>query len=417
MKKIVIIAFGGSGVLGGVETYVIRMLEWLSSNGVDAYVMYERKANLAPGFAVEIERLCSKRILLEWLRNDVQIDLRSIARIHLPESSNVHIICFQNPFLLFAAEAIKIANPACTINTFFYAVHYLDFQRNKTRKSQNKVLQNLLKYIYKKLLIKLQMGANIIYMDEYCAEQINENYGLAWEKYVPKIVRLGVKVPPYNEDIVLLRYQNESFNILTIARFDFPYKGYILGLIDEFEQFEKEVPYSVLHIIGDGPGQEALVQKIASKSSALQKKVILHGSIPYANIGTYFDRCKVFIGMGTSLLDASSQSILSITAKLNQTKCLCSGFFFNNIKDIGYMGEIPAAELLKMVSKMSMEEYKHYCRNNYNSYADFYNIDVIMEQLLKHKNHSNKATLSRLDLFILNNGRRLLSYLGRIMGK
>ena len=90
------------------------------------------------------------------------------------------------------------------------------------------------------------------------------------EQYLLKSV---IKINNFNEILVKERFNNRKyFNIISVSRFEFPHKGYVLGLIDDFEKFSLKHKDARLKIVGSGPGEHLLNKRIEKLSSEVKDK-------------------------------------------------------------------------------------------------------------------------------------------------
>ena len=88
-------------------------------------------------------------------------------------------------------------------------------------------------------------------------------------------------------------------------------KGYVMGLIDVFSSLLNKYDLNLI-IVGDGEGAQLLRDKISALSEIVRKKILYKNSIPYSEINIFFSRCDLFLGMGTTLLDASNHNVLAL---------------------------------------------------------------------------------------------------------
>jgi 1,2-diacylglycerol 3-alpha-glucosyltransferase len=108
-----------------------------------------------------------------------------------------------------------------------------------------------------------------------------------------------------------IRRMPEPNEIASIGRLvDFKnYNSYMIDVIDEFKARGRELRY---HIYGDGPTRSQLEKKVKAKQ--LERLVIFHGEIPYRSFPDVLARSRLFIGMGTSVIEAAACGVPSLVA-------------------------------------------------------------------------------------------------------
>jgi hypothetical protein len=177
----------------------------------------------------------------------------------------------------------------------------------------------------KPMILKLLQSNKIIFMDEECRDACILRYKLDYNKYKFKIVRLPIRIDP-----VLSKPKNKIINILSISRFDFPFKGYLLGLVDSFVSMAVSNENLKLTIIGGNKKNKntmRLIEKINHIPKNIQQRINILDVLPYSKLLNYIDNCDVYIGMGTTILEAANRNKICIIALAYQENDLSVGFF------------------------------------------------------------------------------------------
>jgi glycosyltransferase involved in cell wall biosynthesis len=131
--------------------------------------------------------------------------------------------------------------------------------------------------------------------------------GLGMDLSLSPVIRLLVDVDKY-------RYKSRSFlrrkKIVSIGRIvDFKtYNFTMLPVVRELVETGYEIEW---HVYGDGPQFSEFVRDIEKLS--LQKHVFAHGAIPYSKFESVLDDAFIFIGSGTSLIEAAACGVPSLT--------------------------------------------------------------------------------------------------------
>jgi hypothetical protein len=238
-----------------------------------------------------------------------------------------------------------------------------------------KFLNRLLKpFVY--LLIRQKI---IVFMDEETREFCYDHYNLSTtdNKEKEDIIRLPIEIAKK----VVYKAKNPELNILTISRFEFPFKAYVLGLIDTFSRIVQEGGNIRLTIIGYGDGEIFVKEKIGILTGNLRKRIRLLNQIPYSRIDDYIDQCDLYVGMGTTVLDAANRNKICISAVAYQENDLSIGFFHSDESNIGIMYKNDRTychfyDLIRMVMDLDDENFLEKERRSKLLLSTHYNIDT-----------------------------------------
>lgn len=107
------------------------------------------------------------------------------------------------------------------------------------------------------------------------------------------------------------QYDQSQLTIVSIGRL-VAWKAYNLGLIPICNTLrEHGIPF-IWHVYGDGPLRPELEATI--EHEGLEKHLILHGPLPFEQIESSLQGAHLFVGMGTSMLEAALMRIAAIVA-------------------------------------------------------------------------------------------------------
>jgi hypothetical protein len=237
------------------------------------------------------------------------------------------------------------------------------------------------------MILTLLKKKVLVFMDETCAENCRKTYRLA------KSIELSIfRLPMFiRDDFENFRPRNKIFNILTISRFEFPFKGYILGLIRSFHKLLEKYSDLSLTIIGHGAGKSEVDELIATLPSSTSSKITLLDYVPYHEITDHIIKCDTFVGMGTTVLDAANINKIVVSAVAYQRQNYASGFFHDNYRLIGevYNDSVKFQEfqnLIEDVINLNDDQFIHYSKMTKSLLREFYNIESIANELLQHTN-------------------------------
>lgn len=220
----------------------------------------------------------------------------------------------------------------CHTNILFYAVHYdaIKFAAY----SDNKVLRHLRRCFLKTTILHMCNSNCIVAMDERTIERATEYYNLDLKGI--NVIRIPTEISEndFEWTKIVNKYRRKEIIILAVARADFPFKGYLLGLINLFK--DGLVPDNCrLHIISYGKDFDLLEKAIDKIDISRRNQVILQGETPYSTLLDYIKEASLYVGMGTTLLDASKCGTISIPSQAYTYDVLCSHFFHDSPTFLG----------------------------------------------------------------------------------
>ncbi len=156
-------------------------------------------------------------------------------------------------------------------------------------------------------------------MNEACISAHRRNFGYRLENAV--VIPLPMKVASEPRP-------SRSFNrvrVLTVARL-VPMKGYVEGLIRAVALAVREDGLDVeLQIVGDG----ALMARLrwVALQTGIAGRVNFVGSVPYDELSAYYRDADVFVGMGTTALEAASHAVPVIIVEAYTNEFRSPGVF------------------------------------------------------------------------------------------
>ena len=214
------------------------------------------------------------------------------------------------------------------VKTLLYIVH----PRTVLAAYNNgRIRKEIKKRIVRKMLLKKIQSGNVIFMDENTLECTKEYYKFTKEEISTiKIVRIAIDIEDIIDEYFYERAALNTFNILSVARADFPMKGYLLGLVDFFAQKCIIDSNITLTIISYGDDIEQLNKKIDEQPQFVKDKIMLIGKTDYDELKKYYKQAKLYVGMGTTILDAAQHGIPSIPVKTYTYELLADKFFMDD---------------------------------------------------------------------------------------
>ncbi len=219
--------------------------------------------------------------------------------------------------------------------------------------SRNSILKIFRKLFLSSTLRKLFQNHSIVAMDKETIWSTAKYYNIKKLKLDIVHIPVDISEDDFNEKISTEKFKSDERVILAIARADFPFKGYLLGLIDLFKN-ERLLPNFKLIIVSYGNNYGILEEKYRNCSQKIQERITLFGRKSYVELKELFEQSHIYVGMGTTLLDASKYGTISIPVVPYSYEVRCHDFFhICNTVTLEDGSEDNFIRLLKLISFMN----------------------------------------------------------------
>lgn len=297
-------------IIGGAETYIINKCEWLINNGFDVIVISEGGENVLnlPHRTVHVKLEGISLPPLVFTNSQYDSFKQNLKTILL--DNKVDVIEAHNSYpIVHVASIYKETKIPFCVNI----LSELSYRRNP-----------LLKIITKKMDRFGLFYSLTPQMHEYIE-------GVTKLKLNPNIIPIPVKAIPLDNSVFAQRY------ILSVSRLSED-KDYIKYLIQDFYDLHKKKEsfkeYKLV-IVGDGNLFNELNQLAFNINTEAGQEIIqLKGTVVGKDLEALYQKCTMFVGMGTTLLLAASCAKPSIIAGFTpETNRSAWGFWGENNLD------------------------------------------------------------------------------------
>lgn len=282
------------------------------------------------------------------------------------------------------------------MKTILYAVHFQALAVGANCRFP--FLKQLLQIIGGKSIYELLLGGKILCMDEQTVRYTQNYFQKAFleDTSIYKIVRIPINVVTVNREQLNKRAQATEFNVLAIARAEFPFKGYLLGLVDFFVGQENKENLH-LDIISYGPDIDMLERKVKALDEETKKIITLHGKVDYDALGQFYDKAKLYIGMGTTVLDAAQRGIISIPVVPYTEELAADKFFHEDGSILAVERKLPnyIINLWKEVRGLDPGKYLEFSEKSRDVVKRYYGVEETAQQVI---NAFNVADDNRFSL-------------------
>jgi glycosyltransferase involved in cell wall biosynthesis len=290
-----------SSGLGGTETLAIRQSRWLRRNGVRTAII-TRAGVMEAEYRDAFDQVLhldgnevdpGSLLMDEWYRliNRLADELRSLGGWH---------------FMVFGQDGIFISS---------------ELSARLAGSSTSIYLVDDVRYGPIRLDYVEAMSRHGLFfsMNEACLAAHRRNYGYKLDNAVvvplPMTVAAGARASRASSRV----------KVLTVARL-VPMKGYVEGLILVIARAVREDGLDIeLQVVGAGPLMARL--KWVALREGIASRVIFVGSVPYADLPPHYRDADIFVGMGTTVLEAASHGVPALIAEAYTMEFRSPGLF------------------------------------------------------------------------------------------
>ena len=353
-----IIARGG--ISGGTASLAFRLLTSLKDSGLN--VIYSCFNNNDSNNMLLFEREGIEVVY----RNDKTFEKHFLSV--KDRFSNFKFIVFSpEEYLMVEKLSLRYSQiDGC----LYYVVHDYAF----CRPGSSRIIQLLSKYRYRSFVRKLYENGAIIFMSKICLRNACDLLKLNLPNSDEYVFNLPIRIKEWDDaDINAIR-KHTPFTITTITRMDFPFKGYVLGLLGWFT-LNAEKYNLQLTIIGEGSDSGELMAVMNNMSDNLLSRITYIKNVPYNQLCSVFFKTDLYIGMGTTLIDAANDLTIAIPVKAYTRELLVDGLFSDNIDSIlAEQGSGDFDELFMKVYSSSEDEFVNFIKHQYTMLKSAYDI-------------------------------------------
>ena len=322
--------------------------------------------------------------------------------------NNVHIVRFSNK----CPTSFDFENLDETIITFEFEVYWrtaelLFFHKGKQKLILYSVHPYTFDYYYTSSINNLNLSQRIFFnsFSKYIRTGVKNHHIFFMDeqclRYSNKTYNLGIKEEQINEHIVHILYEtntiepkktSDRINILSVSRADFPFKGYLKGLIDEYSILHKTFQNISLTIISSGEHINILKEWIDKADTSIK----LVEGVQYSNLASYYKNADLYVGMGTTILEASAYGVISVPISPYTYECNASGLFIE--KPEWLLTEVsegePIHDLMIKLLRMDAKQVKMISDKSMSIVKEKYSEDAVMRELMMNIFEcSNKTTM------------------------
>lgn len=348
--------------IGGIQTYIYNTVKYLNKNDYEVLLIHDPRYKIDSSFLDVFG--CAKNQIISMDKSFN--NLLNYVNDHSYE--NITIITFK--FTDFIdIESLRNKSQQ-NMDTFYFVPNfrgYYYYIEESFFGICKKIINKKLKPIFKKMVSNGQIRFFTLSHWEkvkstYQIEDIADYQKLCVPNYDEKVdfdARMKCRI-----------YSSGVFPIISVSRFDFPHKGYLIGLIKDYARIKEKYPQLTLTIIGYGAGKVQIEEEIDSLPDDIKKSIYLYGKCSLEELYHFYSMAMLNISLAGCCSLGAKCGTLSVPARHYTYNCECYGFL-PEYKDY-ITSDIPGRPLFEVIDEvMSLKEseYVSLCKAGY----DYYN--------------------------------------------
>ena len=350
--------------LGGIENFLYNLIKYAISQQYRVVWLTNSKHVIFRGFKDILDQI-------EIITSDKKVISSSAQQrsLKFSEDEEVVILSF-TPFTHDFALSIRERNPSISIKPLYILANtkgYLYFIEKYFKWPLNRYVKKKMATIHQ----EWEEREEIRYYTQQQRRALEDNYGITISNPKAKQVPHSVSLPSINENDLLKRAERKDFNIISITRFVFPHKQYLLGLVDAYAQLKSKYNQLTLNIIGYGPGENQLKEKIDALPDNIKKDIHLLGPKTNKEIDEIMRNMHLNVSVAGSILCGARNCVISLPARnYCEGECEVYGYLPPSIKLLSSTEKgSPVIPYIEELINMPTEDYILECKRSYQAFA------------------------------------------------
>mgnify|MGYP003059808407 FL=1 len=324
-------------------------------------------------------------------------------QITLNNDENVILLSCE-PISFVAGEKIKEKCNIKNFNNFLVLPHFTGNAYYPERYFEKVLLEKFFFKLFQNMASKIINNNALLAFSEKHLTAYEENYRikiLNKENKVLKALLINESVLSEVDLENKAKNRKNNFEIITCARFDFPHKGYIIGLVKAFNNLKFVYPQLTLTIVGYGEGEQYLKEIINELPDYSKKDINLLGKLLPHELQKAFCKATLNVGLAGALNVGARCALPSIPVRHYTYDCECYGFYENSGESA--LSIKPGDNIEDYISETVNCSDKEYVLHGLSAYKKANNNNnVDPEYIFKQHNRSNLPIFSKFDFLKFN---------------
>lgn len=298
------------------------------------------------------------------------LDLYKIPEMSFSEDEKVKIMVF-DIFRLFQAYKIKHKYKKIHIDILYCVPHFTGATIFPEQPFKGELIKRFLNNRFSEIYGRAFNQGNLYFFSSKHYHVIQEVYGIHFSNPKDYLLPHLEERENYDEDAFRRVYNSGTFIIISPGRFEFPHKGYLIGLIKTYEELKPLYPQLKLLIIGDGPDKKLVENTIQELSEDSRKDIIIQNPKTLEELKSTMKTVNLNIGVAGCASLGARMGLITLPARHYVYDCEVYGFFpesRNQTTDT--KPGLPAKEYIEKIINMDEEEYIKFSKLAYHTFDD-----------------------------------------------
>ena len=339
--------------IGGIEVYFANLIRYAMKKNYRVIWLTTKNAIEQASYRDLVESEKLEKII-------IGVERKLFKKVSIPFEENEKVIMLScEPLYFIAGESIRKKANVEKFAHYLVLPHYTGNAYYIERYFSWNILKNYCYRFMRKIIIQWERTDCILAFSKIHLDAYEKNYDLKISNKDEKVLKSLDDKLPFDDHQVWERARNRKSNfvIMTCARFDFPHKGYIIGLIQTFAKLKESYPWIRLVIVGYGQDEQKVKDEISKLSKVIQKDIVLTGALQPKGLQKQFELATLNVGLAGALIQGAECGIPSLQVRHYIYECQGYGFL-GEVDDTS--PEEPGESIEKYIVEaieMSDEEY------------------------------------------------------------
>ena len=350
--------------VGGIENYVISAIRNALKSGKRVIWICNKGCNFAPIYRDVIEDPC-----LEIEEIDFSgLNIYKLPNLHFIENENVKVMVF-DIFRLFQAYKMRRKYKGVCFDILYCVPHFTGSTILPEQDFRLKIVKAFLQKRFAEIYDKIFQESNLFFFASKHYDIIQKEYNIRFSSPNDYLLPCLEPREKYDENSFRNVYHSDNFTILSAGRFEFPHKGYLLGLIKVYGKLKYKYPHLKLLIIGDGPDRDKVKRSIQDLPEDIRKDVTVRAPLSVDDLKQIMKTVNLNISVAGCAVIGARMGLITLPARHYVYDCEVYGFFpSSRFMTTATRPGIPVEQYVEQVINMEENEYIHYSKLAYNTF-------------------------------------------------
>lgn len=290
--------------LGGIQKILYGYIQYfLERDGKVVWVAPE-KQKVDPGYRKLVNR--------DTITICTQAEAEGIVKALCGSFDATVVMLSFRPSEYLKMAALEQALREYDVRNYLTIAHYrgphLFLEENYRGRKRQKAFEAT-KAFYEGLL----KNRSIFFCSVKQAEAFEAHYAIPISDKPAYVIPATQLLPGPEESVIRARFGKQ--NIISVCRFVFPHKGYVLGLIRAYGILKQRYPALKLTLIGYGEGMDAVQDQIRKLEEAARKDVTVIPGVATEQLPEYYAEADVSVGLAGSANGTAGDALITLVAR------------------------------------------------------------------------------------------------------